>query len=329
MNELDSAGEETAREETAATAGEETAATAGEETAATAGEETAATTSGELALKVLRQQADVFADRAARARNGSDVEDVHQARVATRRLRAALRVFDDVLPTELQGLRDELGWIAASLGAARDLDVLVARLQRVALELGVSERVVAYGAWLEERRQAALATYDEASRSERFEQLIERLRQLENLRPDQARNPPLEEDAPPRLKAAHKRLRKRAQGLNAHSPPSEFHKLRIRTKWFRYTTEFLAELYGKPAQRIIQRTVALQDLLGDHQDGIVAGNRIEEAVHTAAAEWPAETSLALGRIVQWETEHGAELRRSFRSTYQEVEDAWKRLRRAL
>lgn len=289
----------------------------------------APTTSGALALRVLREQAAAFADHASKARDGSDVEDVHQARVAARRLRAALRVFGDVLPVELQALRDELGWIAESLGAARDLDVLAARLKRVASDLHASEAVVPYGAWLEERRQRALAAYDEAAQSERFGQLMESLRELDDLSPDPEHDPPLDEDAPPRIKKARRRLRKKAEQLDENSPPAEFHKARIRTKWLRYTTEFLAPVYGKPADRLIGRTVALQDLLGDHQDGIVSVQRIEEAVHTAAAEWPAETSLALGRIVQREAEHGAQLRRCFRSTYRGVELAWTRLRRAL
>lgn len=295
----------------------------------TSSAEVVPSTSGNLALQILRQQAAALTDHATRARDGSDIEDVHQARVATRRLRAALRVFEDVLPADLQQLRDELGWIADSLGAARDLGVLGARIQRVATELDVSSAVIPYGAWLEEQRQRALATYNAASRSERFEQLMERLRQLEGVRPDPERNPPLEKDAPPRLKKAHRRLRKITRDLDEKSPPSAFHKARIRTKWLRYTTEFLANVYGKPADRLIKRTVGLQDLLGDHQDGIVSTQRIEEAVHTAAAEWPAETSLALGRTVQWELEHGAQLRRCFRSTQQTVEDAWERLRDAL
>ena len=295
----------------------------------TSPDEVAPTTSGDLALQILRRQAAAFADHATRARDGIDIEDVHQARVATRRLRAALRVFEDVLPTDLQQLRDELGWIAESLGAARDLDVLGTRLQRIATELDVSSSVIPYGAWLEEQRQRGLAAYNASSQSERFEQLMERLRQLDALCPDPERNPPLREDAPPRLKKAHRRLRKTTRDLDESSPPAAFHKARIRTKSLRYTTEFLASVYGKPADRLIKRTVELQDLLGDHQDGIVNTQRIEEAVHTAAAEWPAETSMALGRIVQREAEHGAQLRRCFRSTRQSVEDAWKRLRDAL
>ncbi len=60
-----------------------------------------------------------------------DPEDVHQARVATRRLRSDLRTFRDFLPEEwTQETRAELGWVAEALGRARDADVLFERLQR-------------------------------------------------------------------------------------------------------------------------------------------------------------------------------------------------------
>jgi hypothetical protein len=51
-------------------------------------------------------------------------------------------------------------------------------------------------------------------------------------------------------------------------------------------------------------------------------------VHTAAGAWPAETSLALGRVVEWETQNGKRLRRRAKPTYREVEAAWRRVRRA-
>src|SRR3954470_21462461 len=69
-------------------------------------------------------------------RLGDDPEDVHQARVATRRLRSDLRTFRRLLDEEWVGaLRDELKWIAAELGAVRDADVLTERLREQAAEL--------------------------------------------------------------------------------------------------------------------------------------------------------------------------------------------------
>ena len=64
-------------------------------------------------------------------RIGEDPEGVHQARVATRRLRSHLRTFRTLLEPEwAEQLRDELGWLGSELGAVRDADVLLERLQR-------------------------------------------------------------------------------------------------------------------------------------------------------------------------------------------------------
>src|SRR5207302_9510156 len=91
------------------------------------------------------------------AREGEDPLHVHQMRVPTRRMRAAWRLFADVLPAEAGTLNEELKWIAGQLGAARDLDVQVRRLRETAAELGLSEALVPYGAWLEEQRERAQA----------------------------------------------------------------------------------------------------------------------------------------------------------------------------
>ena len=61
-----------------------------------------------------------------------DPEGLHQMRVATRRLRAALRLFEQVVPTDAEALRAELKWLATSLGAVRDLDVQLESLRHTA-----------------------------------------------------------------------------------------------------------------------------------------------------------------------------------------------------
>src|SRR6266567_4274991 len=230
-------------------------------------------TTGELALQVLRQHAAAFVEHAPQAHADADPEHVHQARVATRRMRAAIRVFRDVLPPEISSLNDDLAWIAEQLGPVRDLDVQVRRLQARADELGLSQQLIPYGAWLEELRARAFAALEDAVRSQRFIQLTERPKALDSLAPDPETDKPLADDAPDRLKNAFRKLRKVAGGLDVDSPASEFHRARIGTKRLRYTTEFLEPIYGKPARRLIERTIELQDVLGDHQDGVVSIQR--------------------------------------------------------
>ncbi len=80
-------------------------------------------TLGELAYAVLRRQLGVLRAREPGTRLGEDLEELHEMRVATRRLRAALDLFVDVLPLRARAFRRELGWLAGVLGAVRDLDV--------------------------------------------------------------------------------------------------------------------------------------------------------------------------------------------------------------
>jgi CHAD domain-containing protein len=251
-------------------------------------------------------------------------------RVATRRMRAALRLFADVLPGEASSLNDELNWIAVQLGATRDLDVQVRRLRETAAELGLSEALVPYGAWLEEQRQRAQAEFVGAIETPRFAQLRQQQHQLNDWSINPLVDAPLFDDAPRRLRRSYRQLRKRARRIDDHAPVTELHKVRIRAKRLRYAAEFFEVAYGKPAQRLAELLVTLQDRLGDLQDGVVSGQRIHQAVHTEAGAWPAETSLALGRVVQRDAQRANQIRTEFRRLYRAVRDeGWQRLRRSL
>jgi CHAD domain-containing protein len=285
---------------------------------------------GALAIQVLVRNAGAFEEHMPGAREGQDPLHVHQMRVATRRMRAGLRLFGDLLPPAASSLNDELNWIAGQLGAARDLDVQVRRLRETAAELGVSEALVPYGAWLEDQRQRAQAEFVSAIESPRFTQLMEQLHQLDRWSPNPQFDAPLFDDAPRRLRRTYLQLRKRARRIDDHAPTTDLHKVRIRAKRLRYAAEFFVVAYGKPAQRLAELLVSLQDMLGDVQDGVVSGQRIHQAVHTEAGAWPAETSLALGRVVQRDVQHANEIRKEFPRLYRAVRDeGWQRLRRSL
>ena len=75
-------------------------------------------------------------------RTGLDPEDLHQFRVATRRLRAFLRTGSALVDPEwADGLRAELKWLGGLLGAVRDQDVLIERFRREAEELEAIDEV--------------------------------------------------------------------------------------------------------------------------------------------------------------------------------------------
>ncbi|MCU4183985.1 CYTH and CHAD domain-containing protein [Acidiferrimicrobium sp. IK] len=121
-------------------------------------------------LRIVRHHAGVHLDE--------DIEDVHQARVATRRLRSDLRFLRHSMDREwVRATREELGWLAASLGAVRDADVLAERLRDHGASLpdDDSPAVAELLAILAAERAAALRKLVEAVDSPRYVALLDRL----------------------------------------------------------------------------------------------------------------------------------------------------------
>ena len=152
---------------------------------------------GDLAVQVLQRNAADFLEHAPGARAGTDPHHVHQMRVATRRMRAALRLFGDILPPQASSLSDELKWFASQLGPVRDLDVQLQRMRDIAGELGVSEVLNPYGAWLEVQRESVRLKLGKAFESRRFGALVQRLQRLDEWDPSKRIGPP------PRRRQAH------------------------------------------------------------------------------------------------------------------------------
>ncbi|MCA1646647.1 MAG: CHAD domain-containing protein [Chloroflexi bacterium] len=286
-------------------------------------------TIGSLAIQVLERNARAFEDHQPGVREGADPTHVHQMRVATRRMRAALRLFGDVLPAQATSLNNELAWIAGLLGARRDLDVQVGRLRDRAAELGLAQALVPFGDWLEEQRRRAQAELTSALDSARFAQVLDQLHRLGEWPLSPEVDPPLEKDAPRRLRRIYRKLRKRARPIDAHAAAPVLHKARIAAKRVRYAAEFFEAVYGKPAKRLVKRLVSLQDLLGELQDGVVSRQRIHRAVQTEAGAWPAETSLALGRAMERDAQRAAQIRQEFPRLDRAVKDEWRAFRRSL
>jgi len=111
-------------------------------------------------------------------RTGQDIEDLHQMRVAVRRMRATLKAAQPLLDTAwADDLRAELGWLGGALGPVRDLDVLLLRLHREIAGLPAAERS-AGGVLLdalERERTTARAAMLDALTTPRYVALLERL----------------------------------------------------------------------------------------------------------------------------------------------------------
>jgi CHAD domain-containing protein len=250
----------------------------------------------------LRAQAERVLAHDPGTRLGTDPEELHQMRVATRRLRAFLRAGRDLLDPAWAGpIRDELKWLGGALGPVRDLDVLVEHLEPEVESLGpeTGEGRKLLGTLVRERRKARRALLA-ALVSERYFALLDTLeRPVATI----AEEPTLEE-----IHAAeHRRLRKAVKALRDDSPDEELHRARIKVKRARYA----AELSGAGAY--VKAAKVLQDVLGEHQDAVVA----EERLRALAAKQPA-AALAAGRLVERERVRADQGR-------EEWGRAWKRL----
>ena len=100
--------------------------------------------------------------------------------------------------------------------------------------------------------------------------------------------------------------------------------MRIRAKRFRYALEFLAEVYQGQSRPLTRRVVALQDILGLHQDAEVAIERLRELAKEHGDELPPEAIFATGEIAERYRRNALELRAAFPKAYaRATEKSWR------
>jgi CHAD domain-containing protein len=251
-------------------------------------------------------------------RLGGDAEDVHQARVATRRIRSDLRTFRPAVdPGWDESLRTELKWLAGLLGAVRDADVLLERLEgRVD---ALPERDHQRGQRLLDVLRAERARdRDEllaAMRSERYLDLIERLLAASRAVPASTDGADIELELGDLVKKPWKKLRKAVHDLGDDPPDPALHAVRIRAKRVRYAAEAVAPAVGKDARKFAKAIARLQEVLGDHQDAVVAAQWLRDNVPAGDGG----AAFVAGELAVREDE-------AARASRAEWEDAWETAR---
>lgn len=212
-------------------------------------------------------------------------DSVHKMRVASRRLRSALATYRPVVDRGAgDQIRDELKWFAGELGGARDAEVLrehfstAVDAQPVELVMG---KVAAYiddhlRAVYKAGRVQALAALE----SERYFRLLDALDEL-------ITNPPLvgetrkaAKQLPELLDHDWKRMSKavqRSEGAeDAVTQDHELHEVRKASKRLRYAAESAVPVLGDEADGLVSRAKEVQEVLGDHQDSVVARDLLRE-----------------------------------------------------
>ena len=247
-------------------------------------------------------------------RTGEDIEDLHQMRVAVRRMRATLKAARPLLDADwADDLRAELGWLGGALGPVRDLDVMLLRLRREIGSLPAQEEAAGQVLLesLELERTAARAAMLDALTAPRFFALLERVAATVGA-PLPTPSRPGDQPALVDLVRVEARKLRRAVERAGDDPPDEvLHALRIRGKRVRYTGELVAPSLsatpsGKALKRLLSATAAMQEVLGDHQDACVAEQRIRDLL--ADLDATPTTVFVAARLVEREIHRAAEKR---------------------
>ncbi|MEU8732470.1 CYTH and CHAD domain-containing protein [Streptomyces tendae] len=249
---------------------------------------------------------------------------VHRMRVACRRLRGCLRSYRSVLDRRVTDpLRAELRWLAGELGAARDQEVLSERiggaLAELPDELVLGPVAARLRAWEVSRGGGVRSRTREALATDRYLRLLDALDAL-------LRRPPL------RAKAAGKPARTMARAVlkeygrlagrmdralaqpAGRSREKDLHEARKAAKKLRYAAEVARPALGKPVARLGKRAKAVQKLLGEHQDAVVAQDALRRMA--VAAHGAGESAFTWG-LLHGREGAGAEARR------RELPEAWR------
>ncbi len=248
---------------------------------------------------------------------GEDPEALHQARVATRRLRSDLRTFGPLLDEQwVSSLREELRWLGGSLGTVRDVDVLMLRLGKTAEQLLEADRYPLHvimrmlAADRKARRKVLLETISR----DRYLDLLDRMVEAAS----DPRLLPASEIAAPEVllglvRGPFEWLMQTILELPNEPADPDLHRIRIRAKRVRYAAEAVAPVVGKKALRFASAAASLQDTLGELQDAAVAHAWLCQT----ARDHPA-VAFAAGQLAGFELVRADTARTGWRKPWQKL-----------
>ncbi|MBN1873506.1 MAG: CHAD domain-containing protein [Anaerolineae bacterium] len=219
-------------------------------------------------------------------RSGEDIEALHDMRVATRRMRAAFRIFGDYLDMQqmkpyLKGLRRT----GRALGVVRDMDVFMEKTQLYLDGLSPKARPdlrPLIQVWELEyaHARAEMAAYLDGKRYQQFKEtfgalLDSPLNEPAHIIEHQAKPYRVRHSVPLSIYRQLAEVRAYEEWvLFPNAPIERYHNLRIAAKRLRYTLEYFREVLVSEVEAAIAAIKILQNYLGDLQDAIVASARI-------------------------------------------------------
>lgn len=238
---------------------------------------------------------------------------VHPTRVAIRRVRSTLLVFEELFePADAERLQTELAWYAGRLGAVRDIDV---QTKRLAEQVGNLPKEYVLGPVAADLKSTLAAERAEAWRrlrstmnGRRYLGLLDQLQRW-------CTDPPLTEggDKKPIKVAkyvgrADKQLRKRLREAAQQGTDDElFHRARKAAKRYRYANELAEPVLGAKASVAVEETKDLQTLIGEHQDSVVSAALLRR-LGASAGTTPGKNGFTYGLLLAQQLRRSVETR---------------------
>ncbi|QIK38788.1 CHAD domain-containing protein [Caldichromatium japonicum] len=252
-----------------------------------------------------------------KARSWENIEGVHQMRVHSRQLRAALSAFRAAVPKSVsQPWRDELGWVASQLGAARDLDVLIDEFLASVCDKLPLNGADTVRARAEVKRALAYEQVNTMLDSQRYAEFKQGFRVWidqrlwEEAALDDKHRTTLKRALAPYARRLIKRLKQRTiqagTGVDTRDP-EQMHWLRIQCKKLRYAAEFFTPV-DPELDELIAYLKGLQTLLGELNDAVVMRGLLNGLL-----EGTSDPDLLryTGALIGWRAYHGEALLSDF------------------
>lgn len=214
------------------------------------------------------------------SRTGEDIENVHDMRVAIRKMRSLFRLLSPYYKrSSISPFKTELQHLAWTLGAVRDLDVLIEDIHAYQLTLKAAKQADLQQAIdeLDKQRQTARAELVDLLDSRLYRRLIKDYSKFLLTDGEGAKSLPKDEVTPMQVRHIlpiiiyHRLAAVRAYNdVLAEAEPAVLHELRIEFKQLRYTLSLFSAVLGVQVAEYIEEIKRLQDCLGHLNDAVVA-----------------------------------------------------------
>ena len=254
-------------------------------------------------------------------RRTDPLDQVHQSRVAMRRVRSNLRTYRLLLdPGWGTALRAELAWYGNELGRSRDLDLLAGVVAGRGPEVLEPDEVARLLAVVDWHRTQVGSEIDVDRAGPRRAALTAQMMVLWDgpaFKPKAGR--PAAGVLSPMLHRAWHDLRGVARKARKDPTDVHLHQLRIRLKDLRYGSETLALVEGDPARKTARAAERMQSKLGDLHDTVFSIGWLE-----SLATGQPDLADAAQRLVTVQRAAATEARKGWKRDLKDVERRWRR-----